>query len=257
MIHLPRFIKAGDTSVAFLNALAAISKLAPKAMRKESQTHLHSTNPTIFQHEKSQEWTKSLHDEGWHSIHPCPYRRSPFHCTRENCQWIVHNNTKSPWAGTNNLSTRKRYHQQRWPLRDQPQQRLHPKHAGGSRPDNIPDRNNSRDSGKQGKQRRQWEHTSQQRRTCTLQNCWKTLTDDIHKTRPELCNTRASRFSTTANIPWHEKSAAYTEVPTRYARVQVHPTSGDNTRKQQGSQQRCQEEQQFTSDRKRIRTVLL
>ena len=79
-------------------------------------------------------------------------------------------------------------------------------------------------------------------------------------TRPDLsfANTRASRLSTTANIPRHEKSEAQTKVPTRHAGLQVHPTftSDDNTRKQQGSQQQCQQEQQFTSDRKRIRTVL-
>ena len=132
----------------------------------------------------------------------------------DNCQWIVHNNTRfllDKWC----LHKKEVSHQQRWSLRDQPQQRLHHNNTGGSRHDNIRDRNNSRDGSKQGKQGRQWEHTGRQRRTRTLQNHWKARTDDTHThKRPDL--SFATQELATTNIHRAEKSEAHTEVRARY-----------------------------------------
>ena len=93
--------------------------------------------------------------------------------------------------------------------------------------------NNSRDGSKQDKQRRQWQHSRRQGRTCTVPTNRREATmDDIYKTGPELCNKGISTFLTTTNILGHEENEAYTTVSTRNKGLQVHTAPDDNSGRQ-------------------------
>ena len=93
--------------------------------------------------------------------------------------------------------------------------------------------NNSRDGSKQDKQRRQWQHTRRQGRTCTLPTNRREATmDDVHKAGLELCNKGTSTFLTTTNILGHEENEAHTTVSTRNKGLQVHTTPDDNSGRQ-------------------------
>ena len=190
-----------------------------------------STNPTRSQHDTvCEKRAKRIQNKQWSSMHSCIRWLSTIHRTRQYRQWIVCSNSETTdaqtyrWAsnGANNLRPRERHYKQRWSLRDQPQQGVHNNNARRSRNDNMQGSNNSRDGSKQDKQRRQWQHTRRQGRTCTLPtNRRKATMDDIHKTGLELCNKGTSKVITTTNILGHEENEAYTEIPTRNKGLQV------------------------------------
>ena len=96
--------------------------------------------------------------------------------------------------------------------------------------------NNSRDGSKQDKQRRQWQHTRRQGRTCTLPTNRREATmDDVHKAGLELCNKGTGKVTTTTNILGHEENEACTTVLTRNKGLQVHTAPDDNFGKQRHS----------------------
>ena len=199
------------------------------------------TNPTRLEHDKIEKRAKRIQDKRWSSIHSCLRWRLTIHWTRQHRQWPFLSNSETivvktyRWAfnGANNLLPRERHYKQRWPLRNQPKQRIHSNNVGRSRHDNMQSSNNSRDGSKQDKQRRQWQHTRRQGRTCTVPtNRWEATMDDVYMTGPELCNKGTSTFLTTTNILGHEENEAYTTVSTRNKGLQVHTAPDDNSGRQ-------------------------
>ena len=111
---------------------------------------------------------------------------------------------------------------------------MHNNNVGRSRHDNMQSSNNPRDGSKQDKQRRKWQHTCRQGRTCTLPTNRREATiDDLYKTGFELHNKGTSTFLTTTNMPGHEENEACTTVSTRNKwELQVHTAPDNNTGKQ-------------------------
>ena len=119
-----------------------------------------------------------------------------------NCQWIVHNNTrfrldkrclhKKEVSPTKVITTRSAS------AKTTPQQYRRKQAWQHTRPQQL-----------QGRQQTRQATTTMRthqstRRTCALHNHWKAPTDDTHKTKLELCNTRASNNQHTSS--WKEWS---------------------------------------------------
>ena len=238
MIHSVRNIKAGDTSVAFLQSLAAISKLVQKAMRKERQNLAQILQDLDKRRLKSEP-----------NVH---MKRDGTACIlvhKDDLLFIGQNKTVNEL-----FTTIQSPHE--------PGQTMPPQGRGIT---NKGDHEISLSKDYTTTMLEEAGMTTYETATTPGTAANKASNDDnedipVNKeehalyrivgklqrmthTRPDL--SFVTQELATANIRRFEKSKAHTESPTSFKGLQAHSTSENNTRKQQGSQQRSQEEQQF------------
>ena len=252
MIHPVRNIKAGDTSVAFLQTLAAISKLVQKAMRKERQ-NLAQILQDLDKRRLKSEPNVHMKKDGTACI--LVHKDDLLFIEEDKTVNELFTTIQSPHEpgqtmppqgrgitnkGDHEISLSKDY------TTTMLEEAGMTTYETATTPGTAANKASNDDN----------ENIPVNKEEHALYRTVGKLQRMTHThTRPDL--SFVTRELATANIRRIEKSEAHTELPTSFKGLQVHSTSENNTRKQQGSRQRSQEEQQFKkSTRRRAQEAL-